>query len=140
VLITGTSSGIGLATALELARAGYNVFATMRDVARGTELREIASRERLALEILQVNVDSDESVAFFALQASQIRLTCWSTMQTWSVTGLSRNHPRTRLSPQMNTNYLARTGRSRPILKSSASPVSFTPRLHGPFVPRLPLP
>jgi NAD(P)-dependent dehydrogenase (short-subunit alcohol dehydrogenase family) len=63
VLITGTSSGIGLATALELARAGHRVFATMRDLARGTELRAIASRERLAIEILQLDVDSDESVS-----------------------------------------------------------------------------
>lgn len=63
VLITGTSSGIGLATTLELARAGHRVFATMRDVARGKELREIASGDRLPLEILQLDVDSDESVA-----------------------------------------------------------------------------
>ena len=63
VLITGTSSGIGLGTSLELARTGHRVFATMRDLARGTELREIGSRERLPLEILQLDVDSDESVA-----------------------------------------------------------------------------
>lgn len=63
VLITGTSSGIGLATSLELGRAGHRVFATMRDLRRGTELREIASRERLPLEIVELNVDSDESVA-----------------------------------------------------------------------------
>lgn len=62
VLITGTSSGIGLVTTLELARAGHRVFATMRNVARGTELREIAAREGFPLEILQLNVDSDESV------------------------------------------------------------------------------
>lgn len=63
VLITGSSSGIGLATALELGRAGHRVFATMRNVARGTELTETLSREPLPIEILQLDVDSDESVA-----------------------------------------------------------------------------
>ena len=63
VLITGTSSGIGLATTLELARAGHRVFATMRNLARGAELREIAERDRLPFEILQLDVASDESVA-----------------------------------------------------------------------------
>jgi NAD(P)-dependent dehydrogenase (short-subunit alcohol dehydrogenase family) len=62
VLITGTSSGIGLATTLELARAGHRVFATMRDLSRGVELKEIVSRERLPIKILQLDVDSDESV------------------------------------------------------------------------------
>jgi NAD(P)-dependent dehydrogenase (short-subunit alcohol dehydrogenase family) len=35
----------------------------MRDPARGAELTDIASRERLPLEILQLDVDSDQSVA-----------------------------------------------------------------------------
>jgi NAD(P)-dependent dehydrogenase (short-subunit alcohol dehydrogenase family) len=62
VLITGASSGIGLATALELARAGHTVFATMRNPDGTPNLAEIAARERLPIEIRTLNVDSDESV------------------------------------------------------------------------------
>lgn len=61
-LITGCSSGIGLATALELARAGHKVFATMRNPGRGQELRETSEKESLPIRILELDVDSDESV------------------------------------------------------------------------------
>ena len=40
VLITGTSSGIGLATALAAAEAGWTTIATMRDLDRAGPLRE----------------------------------------------------------------------------------------------------
>jgi NAD(P)-dependent dehydrogenase (short-subunit alcohol dehydrogenase family) len=63
VLITGTSSGIGLATALELGRAGYKVYATMRNPARAPQLGEQVSREGLPVSILTMDVDSDRSVA-----------------------------------------------------------------------------
>jgi NAD(P)-dependent dehydrogenase (short-subunit alcohol dehydrogenase family) len=63
VLITGTSTGIGLATALELGRAGHKVFATMRNPARAPQLGEQAAREGLPISILTMDVDSDQSVA-----------------------------------------------------------------------------
>ena len=63
VLITGTSSGIGLATALELGRAGHKVYATMRNPARAPQLGEQASREGLPISILTMDVDSDRSVS-----------------------------------------------------------------------------
>ena len=62
VLITGTSSGIGLATALECARAGHKVFATMRNPAGAPQLGEVAKRESLPIEIRSLDVDSDKSV------------------------------------------------------------------------------
>jgi NAD(P)-dependent dehydrogenase (short-subunit alcohol dehydrogenase family) len=43
VVVTGTSSGIGAATALELAARGYTVFAGVRREADGAALRERAS-------------------------------------------------------------------------------------------------
>jgi NAD(P)-dependent dehydrogenase (short-subunit alcohol dehydrogenase family) len=61
-LITGTSSGIGLATALELGRAGHRVFATMRKPAGNPQLAETAAGEKLPISVHALDVDSDESV------------------------------------------------------------------------------
>jgi NAD(P)-dependent dehydrogenase (short-subunit alcohol dehydrogenase family) len=63
VLIAGTSSGIGLATALELGRAGHKVYATMRNPARAPELGRRASAEGLPISILTMDVDSDQSIS-----------------------------------------------------------------------------
>ncbi len=62
VLITGTSKGIGLETALAFGRAGYKVFATMRNPDRASELRQIIIVESLDISIFEMDVDSDESV------------------------------------------------------------------------------
>jgi NAD(P)-dependent dehydrogenase (short-subunit alcohol dehydrogenase family) len=59
---TGCSSGIGFVTALELARNGHKVYATMRNPARSPRLAELAASERLPIEIRTLDVDSDESV------------------------------------------------------------------------------
>ena len=63
VLITGTSSGIGLATALALGRADHRVYATMRNPARAPKLAQTAAKEGLPLTIFAMDVDSDTSVA-----------------------------------------------------------------------------
>jgi NAD(P)-dependent dehydrogenase (short-subunit alcohol dehydrogenase family) len=61
-LITGTSTGIGLATAIALGRAGHTVYATMRNPARSPELQAIAAKEKLPITILTLDVDDDASV------------------------------------------------------------------------------
>jgi NAD(P)-dependent dehydrogenase (short-subunit alcohol dehydrogenase family) len=62
VVVTGTSTGIGQATAITLARGGHTVFAGMRNLDRGGELREFTSREKLPINIVPLDVDSDNSV------------------------------------------------------------------------------
>jgi len=62
VLITGTSSGIGLATAIGLARAGQTVIATMRDLDPDGELARIVDAERLPITMLALDVTRDASV------------------------------------------------------------------------------
>jgi NAD(P)-dependent dehydrogenase (short-subunit alcohol dehydrogenase family) len=62
VLVTGTSKGIGMATALVLGRAGHTVYATMRDPGGAPELAETAAKEGLPIYVSTMNVDSDGSV------------------------------------------------------------------------------
>src|SRR5438270_6319779 len=68
VLVTGCSSGFGELIAHRLARAGHRVFATMRGIAdRNLEATEkfrlLAAAERLDLEVVEMDVASDASVA-----------------------------------------------------------------------------
>ena len=61
-LVTGSSSGIGLETSLALARDGYHTFASMRDIKKAGELEHAAKKEELPIEILELDVDSEESI------------------------------------------------------------------------------
>ena len=62
VLITGTSKGIGLETALTYGRAGYKVFATMRNPEAASDFKEKIKTESLDITISKMDVDSDASV------------------------------------------------------------------------------
>ena len=67
VLITGASSGFGRLIAETLARENYRVFATMRDVkgrnaGAAREIAELAQRESLSLQTLELDVTKDFSV------------------------------------------------------------------------------
>jgi len=62
VLITGTSSGIGLATALHFARLGHEVHAGLRNPAGATELTQTIEREKLPIRPVTIDVDAAASV------------------------------------------------------------------------------
>src|SRR5512134_363870 len=61
-LVTGTSTGIGLATALHLARHGHRVVATMRNLRKAGPLEEAAGRESLPLTVRELDVTRQDSV------------------------------------------------------------------------------
>src|SRR5690554_6041462 len=61
-LITGTSKGIELKTALVFGRAGYKVFATMRNPAMAPDIKQKIKDESLDITISKMDVDSDASV------------------------------------------------------------------------------
>ena len=62
VLITGCSSGIGLATAVFLSKKGSRVYASVRDFGKKDNLVAAAEKENASVEILQLDVTDDESV------------------------------------------------------------------------------
>jgi NAD(P)-dependent dehydrogenase (short-subunit alcohol dehydrogenase family) len=62
VLVTGASSGIGLEIAVFLARQGYPVYATMRNLDRRGELDAAAARHKVQLDVLQLDITDDASI------------------------------------------------------------------------------
>ena len=62
VIITGANRGIGYDTALAFGRAGYKVYATMRNPETATALKQKIEEESLSIVIAVMDVNSDESV------------------------------------------------------------------------------
>lgn len=62
VLITGCSSGFGLFTAIDAARAGFTVTATMRNLAKKTALEEAAKSQNLDIDIRLLDVTDPKSI------------------------------------------------------------------------------
>jgi NAD(P)-dependent dehydrogenase (short-subunit alcohol dehydrogenase family) len=62
VVITGSSSGIGLESALLLARNGYITYATMRSPQKDTSIKTAVQSEGLPIRVVQLDVTDDSSV------------------------------------------------------------------------------
>ncbi len=61
-LVTGTSSGIGLSTAVQLAQHGFTVIATMRDTTKADSLEAQAREAGVSIDVRQLDVQDDASV------------------------------------------------------------------------------
>ncbi len=61
-IVTGSSSGIGFETSLLLARNDFYTYVTMRNIDKSKAITNLKQKEKLSLEVLQLDVTSDESV------------------------------------------------------------------------------
>lgn len=61
-IVTGSSSGIGYVTSLLLARNRFHTYATMRNIEKSADIQEIANKERLPLQVIQLDVNDDASI------------------------------------------------------------------------------
>lgn len=62
ILITGTSTGLGIAIAVQAAKAGHIVYATMRNLDRKGTLLEAAQAAGVTLNLLQLDVEDTDTV------------------------------------------------------------------------------
>jgi len=107
VIFTGSSTGIGLATAVAFGRAGHDVYATMRNPDRAPELASIAAKERLPIKILPMDVDNDASVgkAVAGVLAESGRIDVLVNNAGIAVTGSVEELPLAEFRRVMETNY-----------------------------------
>jgi NAD(P)-dependent dehydrogenase (short-subunit alcohol dehydrogenase family) len=62
LLVTGASGGLGLAITLRAARAGFRVYATMRDPAKSGRLQAALAQANLSARILRLDVQDQPSI------------------------------------------------------------------------------
>ena len=62
-VVTGSSSGMGYETSLALARDGFYTFATVRNPKKADKILQVAKKEKLNIEIVELDVDNEKSIA-----------------------------------------------------------------------------
>ncbi len=63
ILITGTSTGLGISTAVQAAQAGHIVYATMRNLEKRAALDAAAKSADVSLNVLQLDVQDAATVS-----------------------------------------------------------------------------
>jgi len=101
--VTGTSTGIGAATAVSLARAGHTVYAGMRNPHRQGELHEAVARENLDVHIVAHDVDDDSSAKAAIVAAGRIDVLVNNA--GIGVMGSLEETPLSQFRSAMETNY-----------------------------------
>jgi len=78
ILVTGSSSGLGLSLSLKLAEQGHIVYASMRNLDKATALKQALAENSLDIHLIQMDVESSESVtqAVSTILKQQGRIDC----------------------------------------------------------------
>ena len=113
-LVTGTSSGIGLHTAIGLARAGLHVVATMRDPDRSDDLRAASRSAGVTLDLRALDVIGEAAAAELVDDIGRIDVLV-NNAGRGSV-GTLEQLTQHDLREQLEVNYLAVAGLTRLVL------------------------
>ena len=119
-LITGSSSGIGLLTAIEFAQNGYLVVATMRDLARGSRLEEAAQKANVRghIDVRQLDVTHFDSIppTIGAIVKDHGRVDVLVNNAGFSVAGFGEDLHLDEIRHQFETNFFGNVAMSKAVL------------------------
>ena len=141
-LVTGASSGFGLLTSLELAKAGFRVVATMRDLSRRERLDQAATEAGLTarLDVRSLDVTNFDAIPGFVDQVVRDygRLDVLVNNAGFAVAGFAEDIQLDELRRQFETNFfgaVAMTKAALPTMRRQRSghiiQVSSIAGLHG---------
>ena len=108
-LVTGCSSGIGLETAVALAREGHFTFATMRNLKKAETLEKIVKDENLPISILELDVDNKESMdnAIEKIMEQKGRIDTLVNNAGWGMWGTVEDVSIDEFKEQFETNFFS---------------------------------
>lgn len=104
-IVTGTTSGIGLHTAIQLAQQGVTVIATVRDTARADSLRSAASEVGVDLDIRTLDVTDAEAARALVEAAGPVDILVNNAGR--GAVGTLEQLSDQDLQDQLETNYLS---------------------------------
>ena len=108
-IVTGSSSGIGYETALALARDGFYTFATMRNTSKASEIQEVAKKEKLKIDVIELDVDKEESIksAINKIISEKNRIDVLVNNAGYMVFGCVEDVPVNEFRKQFETNFFS---------------------------------
>ena len=119
-VVTGSSSGIGLLTAVELALNGYRVVATMRNLENRGRLEEAAQkagvRDRLDLRRLDITEFDSLPGAVEAIVRDHGRIDVLVNNAGFSVAGFAEDMTLDELRHQLETNFFGNVAMTKAVL------------------------
>jgi NAD(P)-dependent dehydrogenase (short-subunit alcohol dehydrogenase family) len=119
-VVTGSSSGIGLLTTVELALNSYRVVATMRNLANSTRLEEAAQKSgiRDRIELCRLDITEFDSLpeAVEAIVRDHRRIDVLVNNAGFSVAGFAEDMTLDELRHQLETNFFGNVATTKAVL------------------------
>jgi len=119
-VITGSSSGIGLLTAIELAKTGFRVVASMRDLGRRGRLEEAAAVAAVAdkLDVRRLDVTEFSTIGRFANEVIRQygRIDVLVNNAGFAVAGFAEDVTLEEIRLQFETNFFGQVAMTQAVL------------------------